>query len=72
MKMTSNWKRPVESFVNASSSDVERRHPDAHALLLAEGLDDLRVEVVGVVVDLQLAAALGVAGLDRVADLAAA
>ena len=22
MKMTSNWKRPVESFVNASSSEL--------------------------------------------------
>ena len=72
MKMTSNWKRPVESFVNASSSDWKVVTRTLTPNSSAEGLDDLRVEVVGVVVDLQLAAALGVAGLDRVGDLAAA
>jgi hypothetical protein len=47
---------------------VERGDADAHALLLAEGLDDRGVEVVGVVVDLQLAAALGLRrALDRLA-----
>jgi hypothetical protein len=49
---------------------VERGHPDAHVLLFAEGLEHLGVEVVGVVVDVQLAAALGLgrAG-DDVAEL---
>jgi hypothetical protein len=49
---------------------VERRHPDADVLLLAEGLEHLGVEVVGVVVDVQLAAALGLGGArDDVAEL---
>jgi hypothetical protein len=49
---------------------VEGGDPDAHALLLAEGLQHLGVEVVGVVVDLQLAAALGLdRARDRVAEL---
>ena len=44
---------------------VEGGDADADALLLAERLEDRRVDVVGVVVDLQLAAALG---LDRARD----
>ena len=70
VKMTSNSRRPVAELRERLVERVERRHADADALLLAELLEHRRVEVVGVVVDLQLAAALGLApALTGVADL---
>jgi hypothetical protein len=70
------WRREDHVELEAAGAElgeglverVEGGDADAHALLLAERLDDRRVEVVGVVVDLQLAAALGLRrALDRLA-----
>ena len=68
-KMTSNSQAPGAELRERLVERVEGRDADADALLLAERLEDRRVEVVGVVVDLQLAAALGLGrARDRVAE----